>query len=190
MCYVSSVPAVIPPPPCSCRFLICCCLAHRWLNYQECKPQIQQLLDSRSQGETVQEFNVSAFSSHAEVMRFWSTQVRAVIGPHGGAFYNLFYASSPTAVLEIWPVSKVPVDRQQQISNDHVPSPNLFWEISHVRQLQHWVLPMQSVSASNSDVVAECGQVVAALQQSLQDEAAAAGGPVLEPFYQGTRWSA
>jgi hypothetical protein len=171
----------------------CCRIPCRWLNHQDCKPQIQQLLDSRGQGELIQEFNASAFLNHTATMQFWSTQVRAVIGPHGGAFYNLFYASSRTAVLEIWPVSEVPVDRQQQISNDHVPSPNLFWEISHVRQLQHWVLPMTSVGPANSpgesDVVADCGQIVEALKQALQ-EAAAARRPVLEPFYQGTRWSA
>jgi hypothetical protein len=122
-------------------------------------------------------------------MRFWSSQVRAVIGPHGGAFYNLFYASSPTAVLEIWPVSEVSADRQQQVDNDHVPSPNLFWEISHLRQLQHWVLPMKSLSAYESDVVVDCRQVVEALQLSLQEDPAESE-PDLEPFYQGTRWSA
>lgn len=232
-------------------------LAFRWLNYRECKPQIQQLLDRRSEGERVEEWTLYNHSTHTDVMRFWSTQVRAVIGPHGGAFYNLFYTTSPTAVLEVWPIPPEPVPSVQQASSasaaptaaaaagstadntdaesagrvtvprsspldtrnagtagstataddgshsptsrggvapssKHVPSANLFWEISHLRELQHWVLPVPSVSWEDSDVSVNCSMVLEALGQALSSVAAPGSGeqPVLEPFYQGTKWSA
>lgn len=157
------------PLPCACR----------WLNYQECKPLIQQLLDRRNQSERLEEWDASQFNSHEDVLKYWSTEVRAVVGTHGGALYNVQYATRPSMVIEIWPVTP---DGQKA----HVPTPNVIWEICSTKGLQHWALPVHTSHAGSSDVNVDCGVVVSALEQHLGNEYEA----VLEPFYQGTTWSA
>jgi hypothetical protein len=36
---------------------------------------LQQLLDKRGQDEVLQEWDIAQFKNHADVMRFWSSQV-------------------------------------------------------------------------------------------------------------------
>lgn len=119
------------------------------------------------------------FSTHTQVMIYWSTKLRAAVGTHGGALYDVQYAVAPTLVVEIWPVSP---DGQKAF----VPTPNVIWKISSAKGLQHWALPAHTSGMGSSDVNVDCSQVVSALQQHL----GSAYDPVVRPFYQGTTWSA
>jgi hypothetical protein len=106
-------------------------------------------------------------------------QVRAVIGTHGGVFINLMYAVQPTMAVEIWPVSP---DGKKTA----VPTPNEYWEIAGVRGLQHWAVPVHTKAPGTSDVDVNCSMLVSVLEANLGQEYS----DVLEPFYQGTTWSA
>jgi len=122
---------------------------------------------------------MSRFSGHTQVMEYWSTQVRAAVGTHGGALYNVQYAVAPTMVVEIWPATP-------DGARVFVPTPNVVWEISSTKGLQHWALPAHTSGTGSSDVNVDCGLVVSALQQHLGLDYE----PVVRPFYQGTTWSA
>lgn len=140
---------------------------------------IQKLLKGRNQGEKLEEWDLSRFGTHVELVDYWSNEVRAVIGVHGGALYNVQYATTPTMVIEIWPVSQ---DKQRVA----VPTPNVIWEICSTRGLQHWALPVPIANGSSSDVNVDCSMLVNTLAQHL----GTSYGSVVEPFYQGTMWSA
>lgn len=149
----------------------------RWLNNKDCMAAIQQLLEKRGQGEVVQEWDYSQFQSHTDVIKFFSTEVRALVGTHGGAMYNAQFLTNPSLVLEIWP---------SRNGQTFVPTPNVIWEISSTRGLQHWALPVQTVDDRSSDVNVDCQVVVSILEQHLGRVYEA----TLEPFYQGVTWSA
>lgn len=59
-------------------------------------PQIEHLLHKRNQSEVLELWDLMRFKDHIPLMRYWSTEVRAVIGMHGGALYNVQYATPPT----------------------------------------------------------------------------------------------
>jgi hypothetical protein len=46
-----------------------------WNNYDECKPKLEQLLQRRGQGERLEEWDLSKFSSLEDIMKYWNTQV-------------------------------------------------------------------------------------------------------------------
>eukprot|EP00879_Flechtneria_rotunda_P011090 GHRR01011587.1.p2 GENE.GHRR01011587.1~~GHRR01011587.1.p2 ORF type:complete len:141 (+),score=25.87 GHRR01011587.1:2911-3333(+) len=139
---------------------------------------LQQLLDDRRQNEYLEVFDPKKFPSLKFAMLYWSQNVRAVVGMHGGGFYNLYFATAPLSVVEIWPVS---ADGRQV----HATT-NLFWEVSRLRGFDYWLLPATTVSASSSDANADCSMITAAVRLALGRGYAT----VLEPFYQGTTWSA
>jgi hypothetical protein len=50
----------------------------RWNNYDQCKQELEQLLEKRGQGEHLEEWDLSKFSSLPDIMRYWNTQVSSV----------------------------------------------------------------------------------------------------------------
>jgi hypothetical protein len=49
-----------------------------WVNYEQCKPQLEALLQRRGQGEVLVEWDLDSFGSLQDIMKFWNTQVRSV----------------------------------------------------------------------------------------------------------------
>jgi hypothetical protein len=50
----------------------------RWNNYEQCKPQMEALLQRRGQGEVLVEWDLDKFGSLQDIMKFWNTQVSNV----------------------------------------------------------------------------------------------------------------
>ena len=65
------------------------------------------------------------------------SHVRIIIGPHGGAFYNLMYSSLNTTVIEFAPVLKYGQDIR---SLPHA----IFWALSDVLGQPYWRMECQS----------------------------------------------
>lgn len=82
-------------------------------------------------------------------------------------------------VIEMWPITQ---DRKHVV----VPTPNVIWEMSSTRGLQHWALPVPIANGSSSDINPDCDLLVTTLEQHLGKDY----DSVVEPFYQGTMWSA
>ncbi|WIA14784.1 hypothetical protein OEZ85_003268 [Tetradesmus obliquus] len=146
-----------------------------WNNYDECKPKLEQLLQRRGQGERLEEWNLSKFSSLQDIMQFWNTQVRGAVGVHGSGLMNVHWASPQTVLFEIWPVT---ADKKR------TRGLNVFWEQAALKGASYWWFHAQSDARWNVDV--DCELLVKAVDKGLTDNYP----PMLEHFYQGTLWSA
>jgi molybdopterin-guanine dinucleotide biosynthesis protein A len=49
-----------------------------WNNYEQCKPQLEALLQRRGQGAVLVEWDLDSFEPLQDIMKFWNTQVRSV----------------------------------------------------------------------------------------------------------------
>ena len=65
---------------------------------------LETLLTVRADGERLEVFDLSQWEGDFDGMvDYFASQVRAVIGPHGGALVNINWASRATGVVEIMP---------------------------------------------------------------------------------------
>lgn len=65
---------------------------------------VETLLDIRGQGERLEVYDINKWSDKFdEMIKYFASNVRAIIGPHGGALVNLNWAPRDTAVIEVMP---------------------------------------------------------------------------------------
>lgn len=145
---------------------------NRWLNYDECVPQMQEVLLTRGKGERVQQFKASKFLSFADAIKFWNENVRIVLGMHGGGLYNVMWSSPQTPVIEFRPQS-----------GDETYGGTLFWELSSIKNLTYWTVPVTATSKA-MDAVIDCSLVAKVLHAALEDKGDPRG-PTLDSWYQG-----
>ncbi|EJD46978.1 hypothetical protein AURDEDRAFT_164040 [Auricularia subglabra TFB-10046 SS5] len=77
----------------------------RVLNEEELLRDIRQLLKERNQGEELVLFDPDAYGSQPKLMKWFHDNVRAIIGPHGGALFNHRWAGPDTLLLEMMPTT-------------------------------------------------------------------------------------
>jgi len=92
-------------------------------------------VDSRGRpGEELVLFNHKDFPDFKSVRDFFNFKVRAVIGPHGGAFYNINFASQNTLVVEFFPF-------KDQVGMRY---PEGTWWQAACLQQNYYMIPVQS----------------------------------------------
>ena len=73
-------------------------------NDNEVIAALETLLTIRGQGETLEVFDTSRWNGDFDSMiKHFAGDIRAIIGPHGGALVNLNWAPRDTAVIEVMP---------------------------------------------------------------------------------------
>ncbi|EJD38873.1 hypothetical protein AURDEDRAFT_91769 [Auricularia subglabra TFB-10046 SS5] len=77
----------------------------RVLNEAELLNAIRALLSERGQAEDLVIFNQEDYGTQPELMRWFHNNVRAIIGPHGGALFNHRWTGPNTLLLEMMPAS-------------------------------------------------------------------------------------
>eukprot|EP01023_Acetabularia_acetabulum_P021922 TRINITY_DN21660_c0_g1_i7.p1 TRINITY_DN21660_c0_g1~~TRINITY_DN21660_c0_g1_i7.p1 ORF type:complete len:223 (-),score=24.13 TRINITY_DN21660_c0_g1_i7:543-1211(-) len=66
---------------------------------------LNEMLSERNQGEQLMLFVDGNYTTH-ELVRWMSTHVRAMIGPHGGAIYNHRFMGGDSLLYELSPTSR------------------------------------------------------------------------------------
>lgn len=87
---------------------------------------------------------------------------------------NVLWATPGTVVLEIWPVT---ADKKRSRAY------NLYWELTTLKNSLYWWFYAQSDERWNVNV--DCDLLAQALDKGLTEKTA----PMLDHFYQGTKWS-
>ena len=116
--------------------------------------EIQQVLDKRGQNEILHVFSHEAFADGAQLKEFISQNVKAIIGPHGGAMFNSIWAGPDTLVVEFLP-SKRPA--------------LTVYEDAKLREHQYAVLMLDSLNEQN-DMEVDTSAVVEILEERLGKE--------------------
>ncbi|QSZ29372.1 hypothetical protein DSL72_003886 [Monilinia vaccinii-corymbosi] len=68
--------------------------------------EIRKLLDRRGEGEVLQVFNHNDFANMSTLMKYFHHNVKAIIGPHGGALHHHLWTGPDTLVVEFLPISR------------------------------------------------------------------------------------
>lgn len=128
----------------------------RILNEDLLLSEIQRVLDVREQGEVLQVFNHEDFGKMSTLMKHLQLNVKAIIGPHGGALYNHFWTAQDTLVIEFQPISR----------------PDLtFFESAKLRDHAYAVLMLESADDEHNMVV-DIPAVTQILEERLGQEVA------------------
>ncbi|WVF72520.1 hypothetical protein IAT40_007337 [Kwoniella sp. CBS 6097] len=77
---------------------------------------IENLLVERGKGETLQIYNDASYGTVDELMEFFSKDVLAIVGPHGGALMNHRFAGPGTLLLEFLPTSRMETINYEEAS--------------------------------------------------------------------------
>ena len=77
----------------------------RVLNEDKVLNALKKVLQEREQSEELVMFRHSDFATLSDLVKFFRTRVKAVVGPHGSAFHNARFALPQTLLLEIIPKS-------------------------------------------------------------------------------------
>ncbi|KAI8462750.1 MAG: hypothetical protein J3K34DRAFT_446894 [Monoraphidium minutum] len=144
----------------------------RWLNYDECAIALQVALDERGNHETVKQYKASEYSSFAESIRFFNENVRLIIGMHGGGMYNAMWVSADTPVIELRPKM-----------GGQAHGGTLFWELSSIKNLTYWTVPVATTGGS-MDAIVDCKLIVRVVKTALEDKPDPRGA-ALKTWYQG-----
>ena len=91
--------------------------------------------------------------------------VSAIVGPHGGQWYNIWWAARGTLLLEFMPLSRPAL---------------MFWAEGSLLGLRYWVIPVDTAPPKH-DMEVDPAQVAAILRQQLGQAAAPDDGP--QPYY-------
>lgn len=78
--------------------------------------EIRNVLLERDQGEELVIFDDKSFTSTTELITFLSTEVSAIIGPHGGALMNHRLAGPDVLLLEFLPTSRMEFVNHEEAS--------------------------------------------------------------------------
>lgn len=73
------------------------------VNQEELNARVEDLLRNREKDEILQIFDHNQLGSMVDMISFMKDRVKMVIGPHGGAMYNIRFASPGAALLEFLP---------------------------------------------------------------------------------------
>jgi hypothetical protein len=117
---------------------------------------IRTLLAKRGQGENLVVYNGDNFPTFREVVQFFSTHVRALIGVSGGGFYNLRWCGSDVLLIEVQP------RRSSYFMG--------FWEEARLLQHNHWTMVIDGDAKMN--VVIPVERLVTLTAQQLGQRAA------------------
>ncbi|KAJ7752477.1 hypothetical protein DFH07DRAFT_825484 [Mycena maculata] len=81
-------------------------VGRRVVNEEEVLEGIRTFLAERKQGEELVVFNPDEYESTGQLFEWFSKNVAAVVGPHGGAMINHRWAAKGTLVIEFMPTTR------------------------------------------------------------------------------------
>jgi hypothetical protein len=125
------------------------------LNQDALNAKTLELLQSRGKNETFKIFRQDEFQDIEEIISFISENVKLLIAPHGGALYNVRFASPSSAVLEI-----MPKGRFQPV----------FWEQSRLFEHHYYVYLCNSVDNIHNMALDDVQNVVSWINIILHDQ--------------------
>lgn len=143
----------------------------RWVNYDECEGHMQSALNTRGLKETVHTFKSRQYPLLSAV-KFWSENVKLVIGMHGGALYNVMWLSPGSSVIELRPRY-----------NNNTYGGTIFWELTSLKNMSYWTIPVDAINPKY-DAIIDCGMIAHAMMTALDDNFDPRGSP-LDAWYQG-----
>lgn len=112
---------------------------------------IREVLKQRGKGEELVIFDSNNFDSFESLRDWISKNVVAVVGPHGGAFFNILFASPETFILEILPTNRFAT---------------VFWEESQMLNFRYAVYLSESIN-QNHDMKPDPTAIAELLQKHL-----------------------
>ncbi|KAL6080398.1 DUF563 domain-containing protein [Balamuthia mandrillaris] len=101
-------------------------------------------------------FDHSQFPSLSSVIGWFNNNAIALIGPHGGAFYNMFYCAADTLVVEFFPYHGSASDKGK---TSGIRFPGGTWWPAMFTGMNYYQVPVQSASA---------GDIVIPIEKMLQ----------------------
>ncbi|PWN52392.1 hypothetical protein IE53DRAFT_312161 [Violaceomyces palustris] len=75
------------------------------VNEEELVSAMEGLLERRGQGEKLVKFTKNMFANLTETMDYFASNVRAIVGPHGGALMNSRWVPPGSLLVEMMPTS-------------------------------------------------------------------------------------
>lgn len=76
------------------------------LNQDKLNQRVEDLLRTRGKDEVLEIFDQNQLGSMVDIISFMKDRVKMVIGPHGGAMYNIRFASPGSVLLEFMPAQR------------------------------------------------------------------------------------
>ncbi|KAL6065310.1 DUF563 domain-containing protein [Balamuthia mandrillaris] len=107
-------------------------------------------------------FDHSQFPSLSSVIEWFNSNAIALIGPHGGAFYNMFYCAADTLVVEFFPYHGTASDKGK---TSGIRYPGGTWWPAVFTGMNYYQVPVQSASAG--DIVIPIEKMLQILEKEL-----------------------
>ncbi|KAL6075675.1 DUF563 domain-containing protein [Balamuthia mandrillaris] len=110
-------------------------------NDEEVRTALSAFLADRKEELVV--FDLSSFKSLDHVIDWFNHNALALVGPHGGAFYNLLYCAAGTLVVEFFPFVR------QGAGAKGLRYPEGFWWPSVFSGMNYYQAPVQTDGSGN-----------------------------------------
>lgn len=127
----------------------------RIINQDELNSRVQDLLRIRERNEVFQVFDQEQFADMVDIITFMRDRVKMVIGPHGGAMYNIRFASPGTALVEFMPTM-----RFQPV----------FWEEARLFEHYYYFYFSESLNSEHDMAINDLDGVVRWIDDILNDQ--------------------
>ncbi|KAI8103543.1 hypothetical protein M9435_004878 [Picochlorum sp. BPE23] len=137
------------------------------MNQDELNNRVEALLRMRGKDEVFQVFDQDQFADMVDIITFMRDRVKMVIGPHGGAMYNIRFASPAAALLEF-----MPTQRFQPV----------FWETARLFEHHYYFYFCESLNAQHNMVIENLNEVVGWIDDILNAQEHSQL-PAVEPQY-------
>lgn len=118
-------------------------------NTDTLRPQQQQQHLHKEFKPLTLDLFISNKESFASLRKFFNQETRAVIGPHGGALYNINFCPSDTLVIEFFPYVKQKT-KDNKIQLTGVRHPTGFWWQAAALGQDYWMLPIPATNDSGN----------------------------------------
>ncbi|ELR21744.1 uncharacterized protein ACA1_384800 [Acanthamoeba castellanii str. Neff] len=109
------------------------------LNEDELVAGIRTWLKDNKRPEELLVFESEDWPDLDKLIHFFNQEVVAVVGPHGGAFYNALFCARKTLVIEFFPIS---------MRGDAYRWPECIWWPSHFLGFRYYQVPIRTKSAA------------------------------------------
>eukprot|EP00889_Picochlorum_renovo_P002981 jgi/Picre1/30011/NNA_005387.t1 len=137
------------------------------MNQDELNNRVEALLRMRGKDEVFQVFDQDQFADMVDIITFMRDRVKMVIGPHGGAMYNIRFASPAAVLLEF-----MPTQRFQPV----------FWETARLFEHHYYFYFCESLNAQHNMVIEDLNEVVGWIDDILNAQEHSQL-PAVEPQY-------
>jgi hypothetical protein len=122
---------------------------------------MQQWVKARGKGEEIVVFEHAKYPTKKAIKELFNYEAKAVIGPHGGAFYNINFCARGTVVVEFFPCSAGASPRGHRY-------PEGTWWQSACLDHRFWSLPLEATGGG--DVVVPIDDVIHILNTEFGDK--------------------